>query len=192
MTDQQLVQQIQDTNSPEAFAELKNRHLSLCTDRMKPYWSLLCSMGYSSNEILHERDLAISRAIRTYSPKSGAAVNTWIGNNVRYWFLNMLKGFGKKNQETFLDDKKEFEAHEKFNISYDLTDFVNRTLEDLGPRVKLVFQKRYVLNQKVKDISRETGIPKHKIAKMNKDARNYLKTKIEETELAFPDNSTYN
>ena len=177
MTDIELVQKIKETNDADAFQTLKERHLPLCTDRLKPYWSLLCSMGYSPDEILHERDLAISRAIRTY--KTGSQVSTWIGNNVRYWMLNVLKKFNQTTHEPLNDNT---ESNEKFLTDYDINDFVDKSLEDLGPKVKLVFQERYVLNKKVREISRETGIPKHKISKMSKLARNYLKKKIEETE----------
>lgn len=190
ISDLDLVKKIQKDGCNESFLELKNRHAALCTNKLKPFWGLLVSMGYSEPQILHERDLAISRAIRTYS--SGSAVATWIGNNVRWWFLSILKGFQKKGKETVLNDNKEFESHEKHGTDYDITDFVDRTLEDLGPKIKLVFQERYVLNKKVKDISRQHNIPKHQISQMNKAARNYLKSKIQETELAFPEVSAYN
>ena len=181
MTDIELVEQIQNSGDSDAFQTLRERHAPLCTNKLKPFWGLLTSMGYSSDQILHERDLAIYRAIRTYS--SGSAVGTWIANNVRFWCLNLLKKFDKNQHHEQLTDKTEYESKEKFLPDYDISEFADRTLDDLGPKVKLVFQERYILNKKIKEISRQTNIPIYQISKMNKTAREYLKMKIQETEI---------
>lgn len=182
-SDKELVKKIQEENCEKSFLELHSRHLPLCTNSLKKYWSLLVKMGYSNEEILHERDLAIFRAIRTYKLSSGGQVNTWIGNNVRYWYLNILKKFGKYNPEVPIKEKDDFESKDVFNFDYDVNDFVKNELQDLDPKVKSVFQDRYIYNKKLKDISQKHGITIAKASELSKIGRQHLRKKILESNM---------
>jgi DNA-directed RNA polymerase specialized sigma24 family protein len=180
-TDEELVKRIQETGCSDSFLELRSRHLRLCTDRMKKYWGLLIKMGYSEDQILHERDLAISRAILNYNKKD-SAVNTWIGNNVRYWFLNLLKKFNEKKLDVEMTTSLGLESKEKINQDYDIEDFIDKNLSHLDSNVKLVFTERFVNNQKLKYISEKYNISHAKITKFSKIGREHLKKIIKESE----------
>ena len=186
LTDKDLVKLVQEKSCNESYLQLRERHLALCTNMLKPYWSLLVQMGYSEDEILHERDLAILRAIQRYDFSNGAQVNTWIGGNVRWWCLNILKKFGKETVHKInITADLQIPCRTRFNNDQDISSFINKTLDELGDdNIKLVFKERFVYNNNLKDISRKTGFSTSKVNKMSEVGRKYLKKRIEESENA--------
>jgi len=151
---------------------------------LKPYWGLLVKMGYSESDILHERDLAIHRAAKRFDFKNGAKVNTWIGGNVRWWCLNILKRYQKEIvKHADITENSHLQSKERFNSDQDLSSFIDKTLSELkDPKIKLVFKDRFIYNKNLKEISSKHGISASKANKMSELGRKHIKKRIQESE----------
>lgn len=183
-TDNELAELIKEGDN-DAFVEMKRRHHALCTKMSAKFIPILTNIGYSTNDIEQEKDLAMHRACRTFKTGDNKSkVHTWIANNVRYRFLTICKTLNDHNRmEEYIPDKQTHLV-EEFNCDGDLSNFVSKTLDELSDkRIKKTFIDRTINYKNITDIAKELQVSPTAIRNWYSIGQKYIQSKLGETKV---------
>ena len=139
-----LVKRVKRKKCDDSLKELINRHSPLCFDIYKKYSAAMQSSGVCLADIYGEKDYIVYKSAMSFDPDRKTKFSTWLGNQVRYYCLNLINGnkhvcVGDQNLDFYVDqstekDKKEVqnEVEYVFNLLGQLQD----------KRIKKIFKQQ--------------------------------------------------
>ncbi len=89
-SDLQLIRQVRNKNSSEAFLELCKRVEKLFYNVCHKYSTPLRSHGIDPNDIMAEKDAIIYFCVQNFDHKKGSKFSTYVGNYARFLCLNSI------------------------------------------------------------------------------------------------------
>lgn len=152
ITDPELTHKVKSKNCDESLKELISRHSPLCYDIYKKYSSALSASGACLTDIYGEKDYLVYKSAITYDPTKKTKFSTWLGNQVRYYCLNLINN----NKHIFVGDESlDFYADrevgkEKEELKEDLEYVFNLLRQLKDRRIQTVFKLRYFHGDKKK------------------------------------------
>ena len=106
-TDLQLVRMVKKDGNNDAFLEIVSRLGDIYYNVVHKYDRRLKSVGIDPNDLYLEMHNVVFMCVRTFNPKKGAKLGTWIGNHARYCSLNAINA----RKFIFPTDSEEIHAH---------------------------------------------------------------------------------
>ena len=168
-----LVKRVKRRKCNESLKELINRHSPLCFDIYKKYSSAMQSSGVCLADIYGEKDYIVYKSAISFDPTKKTKFSTWLGNQVRYYCLNLINNnkyirVDDENLDFFVDQKTEEDRKEVRGE----VDYIFNLLEQLqDQRIKKIFKLRYFHGSKKKmpwvkvakilEVSTQTAINLH-------------------------------
>lgn len=161
LSDLELIRQIKDDGSSEAFEEILSRHTGIYLDTLSKY-APKNGNHISHDDMVDNTKSNIYDAVLKYDPTRGAKFPTFLGNDTRWKCLNMSKRsrkytcfsldsnpssfetgerlfFGKRPDSELVEESC-VENISKHEILLKLDIIINRTDD---PRVREIFDLRY-------------------------------------------------
>ena len=168
-----LVKRVKGRGCNESLKELINRHSPLCFDIYKKYSSAMQASGICLADIYGEKDYIVYKSAVSFDPTRKTKFSTWLGNQVRYYCLNLINNnryirVDDESLDFFVDQKTEEDRKEvKGEV-----DYIFNLLEQLqDQRIKRIFKLRYFHGEKKKmpwvkvakilEVSTQTAINLH-------------------------------
>ena len=168
-----LVKRVKRRKCNKSLKELIDRHSPLCYDIYKKYSSAMQSSGVCLADIYGEKDYIVYKSAMSFNPDKKTKFSTWLGNQVRYYCLNLINGnkhvcVGDQNLDFYVDQKTERDKEEiKSEVEY-----IFNLLDQLqDKRIKKIFKLRYFQGAKIKmpwvkvaeelNVSTQTAINHH-------------------------------
>ncbi len=147
-----LVKRVKRRKCDKSLKELINRHSPLCYDIYKKYSSAMQSSGICLADIYGEKDYIVYKSAMSFNPDKKTKFSTWLGNQVRYYCLNLINSnkhvcVGDQNLDFYVDQKTERDREEvKSEVEY-----IFNLLDQLqDKRIKKIFKLRYFQGAKIK------------------------------------------
>lgn len=155
MTESQLIKKIKKFRCSDSLKELEDLHGGLCLTIIKKYLSQLNNKNYSIEDVIKDKTYVVYQSVLSFDPKRKIKFSTWLGNQIRYYCLNMINKnknnlcFDDENIK-FLVEKKQIEENhseiDKCKIEYIFN--LLRNMKD--KRIEKIFKLRYFDTKKLK------------------------------------------
>ena len=154
MQDEQLISNIKNNACNSSLNELINKHTGLCYDIYRKYLPSQELSGNFSINVENDKDFMIYKSAMSFDPSKKVKFCTWLGNQVRYQCLNLLRKKKSKSHVISLEEDKLEEMvarNDEYiyssactNESKSLTEYVNSVINQMkDSRVKKIFDLRY-------------------------------------------------
>ena len=143
--DSTLVKRVKRKKCNKSLKELIDRHSPLCYDIYKKYSAAMQSSGGCLSDIYGEKDYIVYKSAVSFDPDKKTKFSTWLGNQVRYYCLNLINGnkhicVGDENLDFYVDQKTE---QDKRDIAGEI-DYIFNLLSQLhDKRIQKIFKLRY-------------------------------------------------
>ena len=151
MLDEQLITKIKSEACNQSLTELISKHTGLCYDIYKKYLPSQEISGNHSINIENDKDYIIYKSALSFDETKKIKFSTWLGNQVRYQCLNLLKK--KKNIISCDQETIELVTNKNEDIAWEqeakernksLVEYVSAVVTKMrDPRIKQIFQMRY-------------------------------------------------
>lgn len=151
MLDEQLITKIKSEACDESLNELINKHTGLCYDIYKKYLPSQEISGNYSINVQNDKDYIIYKSALSFDATKNIKFSTWLGNQVRYQCLNLLKK--KKNVISCDQETIELVSNRNEDVTWEqeakernksLVEYVSAVVIKMrDPRIKQIFQMRY-------------------------------------------------
>ena len=90
MEDRDLLKRVKEIGCESSMKLLIKRHTPLCLKVMKRYTPAMLITGSYDREMYKELNVLIYQAMMSFNPDKGVKFSTWLGNQARYFCLNIL------------------------------------------------------------------------------------------------------
>lgn len=191
-TDIQLVRAVKNKASSEAFIEICRRYQDVFYRQCQKYATPLYANGIFLKDIFDEKDIVIFNCIKTYDPKKGAKLSSWIGNYARYLCLNSMNSrkfiasSSDEEVQKLIEDSQVSQSHSQRheNLS-EYRDYVFDLLGQLkDERVKDIFNYRYFSSKKMiwNDIAKKVKTSPQTVMSLHKKGLILIRKKMNSTE----------
>lgn len=90
LPDKVLIRRVKNDGDNDSFIELCNRYENAFFKICHKFAPALVKAGVSPQDIFNEKNIIIFNCIKTYDPKKGSKLCTWICNYARYLCLNSI------------------------------------------------------------------------------------------------------
>jgi RNA polymerase sigma factor (sigma-70 family) len=140
-----LAKRVRAKKCNKSLKELIQRHSPLCYDIYKKYSPAMMASGVCIADIYGEKDYIVYKSAVSYDPTKKTKFSTWLGNQVRYYCLNLINNnkyvqVEDENLDFFVDQKTE---EDKKEVSGEV-DYIFNLLGQLqDKRIKKIFKLRY-------------------------------------------------
>lgn len=152
--DEQLISNIKNNACNSSLTELINKHTGLCYDIYRKYLPSQELSGNLSINVENDKDFMIYKSAMSFDPSKKVKFCTWLGNQVRYQCLNLLRKKKSKSHVISLEEDKledmvarndEYVYNSACsNESKSLTEYVTSVVNQMkDSRVKKIFDLRY-------------------------------------------------
>jgi RNA polymerase sigma factor (sigma-70 family) len=145
LEDVTLVKRVKRRRCNDSLKELIGRHSPLCFDIYKKYSPAMQASGVCLADIYGEKDYIVYKSAVSFDPDRKTKFSTWLGNQVRYYCLNLINNnkyirVDDENLDFFVDQKTE---EDKKEVKGEV-DYIFNLLEQLNDkRIKRIFKLRY-------------------------------------------------
>jgi len=154
MQDEQLISNIKSSACDSSLTELIHKHTGLCYDIYRKYLPSQELSGNLSINVEIDKDFMIYKSAMSFDPSKKVKFCTWLGNQVRYQCLNLLRKKKSKShvismEEDKLEDMVARNDEYIYNStcsreSKSLTEYVTSVISQMkDSRVKKIFDLRY-------------------------------------------------
>ena len=152
--DEQLISNIKNNACNSSLNELINKHTGLCYDIYRKYLPSQELSGNFSINVENDKDFMIYKSAMSFDPSKKVKFCTWLGNQVRYQCLNLLRKKKSKSHVISLEEDKLEEMvarNDEYvynsacsNESKSLTEYVTSVINQMkDSRVRKIFDLRY-------------------------------------------------
>jgi len=154
MKEYQLINRIKKYHCSNALKSLDEIHGGLCVKIIKKYLNQLSYKNYSLEDLIKDKTYVVYQAALSFDPKRNIKYSSWLGNQMRYFCLNIIN----KNKNNlclddenikFLVEKKQIE--EMSNFDPNKIDYIFDILSNMkDKRIHKIFKMRYFDGKKLK------------------------------------------
>jgi len=163
MTDLELINNIKNNQDSDSLKNLDFKHSGICIQMIKKYEPILKNHGVNIDDVYQDKTFVVYKSALNFNPEKNVKFSTWLGNQMRYYCLNILN---KNNSHISMDNENIKNILEKNQniINYDLRNRENFDLifdileQSKDQRVIEIFKLRYFTDRNKK-------LSWHKIAK---------------------------
>jgi len=186
-TDQDLVlvKRVKKNNCNDSFVQLSESYSNFYYSIAQKYMSVLAKMGMSRDDVKHEKNYVLFKAISSFDDSKNAKFSTWFCNCSKYHFLNFINA----NKKYVLSEDKTIDFfNQKQNLvfhdpNHEMYDYINKILSGFSDdRIKQVYSLRYFSgNQKLttwNKIAKKLNISTQTAINIHEKAKDFLKNKI--------------
>jgi RNA polymerase sigma factor (sigma-70 family) len=194
LEDRDLLERVKGTMCEGSMKLLIKRHTPLCLKVMKRYTPAMLITGVYDRNMYKELNVLIYKAMMSFNPDKGVKFSTWLGNQARYFCLNILN---RKKKLILLDedslDMIASSNEQKNNRSTkDITEYIFNILDQMKDyRISKVFNFRYFSSDK-KDssweiVAKKIGVSTQTAINLHNKGKRVLKKKLLSSDLNYLD-----
>lgn len=186
MNESQLINKIKKHHCSDSLQQLDHMHGGLCIKIIKRYLPQLSNKNYNMEDILKDKIYVVYQTALSFNPKKKIKFSTWLGNQIRYYCLNLIN---KNKNDLYLTDENikyivEKKQLEQRNVEVDKvkTEYIFNLLHSMkDERIEKIFKLRYFDANKLKswnDIGKELNISTQTAINIHEKTINFLNKKI--------------
>ena len=186
MNESQLINKIKKHHCSDSLQQLYRIHGGLCVKIIKKYLPQLSNKNYNMEDILKDKIYVVYQTALSFNPKKKIKFSTWLGNQIRYYCLNLIN---KNKNDLYLTDENikyivEKKQLEQRNVEVDKvkTEYIFNLLHSMkDERIEKIFKLRYFDANKLKswnDIGKELNISTQTAINIHEKTINFLNKKI--------------
>ena len=186
MNESQLINKIKKHHCSDSLQQLDRMHGGLCVKIIKKYLPQLSNKNYNMEDILKDKIYVVYQTALSFNPKKKIKFSTWLGNQIRYYCLNLIN---KNKNDLYLTDENikyivEKKQLEQRNVEVDKvkTEYIFNLLHSMkDERIEKIFKLRYFDANKLKswnDIGKELNISTQTAINIHEKTINFLNKKI--------------
>lgn len=185
MNESQLLKKIKKFHCSDSVKALDELHSGLCVKIIRKYLGPLNSKNYSIEDLLKDKTYVVYQAALSFDSKKNIKYSSWLGNQIRYFCLNILN----KNKNNlcldnenikYLVEKKQIE--EINNSDPAKLDYIFDIISNMkDKRIEKIFKMRYFDCKKLKawnEIGKELHISTQTAINIHNKAIKFLNKKI--------------
>ena len=90
VSDRILIRNVKNDGCNDSFIELCRRYENAFYKMCQKFTPALINSGISPQDIFNEKNIIIFNCVKTFNPKKGSKLSTWICNYARYLCLNSI------------------------------------------------------------------------------------------------------
>lgn len=184
-TDAELIIKVKESNCNQSLKTLIQRHSALCFDICKKYAAAISKNGLRVEDVTEEKEFLIYKSAISFNPEKKTKFSTWLGNQVRYYCLNMMN---KNNLIPTEDGQLDFfinkdVSYEPYSIEEKM-DYINNIVNQIkDKRIQKIITLRYFNNPNKKTpwnkVAQEIGVSTQTAINLHNKAMGLLRTKME-------------
>ena len=185
ITDAELIIKVKQNNCNQSLKTLIQRHSALCFDICKKYSSAISKNGLRVEDVTEEKEFLIYKSAISFNPEKKTKFSTWLGNQVRYFCLNLMN---KNNLIPTEDGQLDFFINK--DVSYEpysmeeKMDYINNIVDQIkDKRIQKIITLRYFNNPNKKTpwnkVAQEIGVSTQTAINLHNKAMGLLRTKME-------------
>jgi RNA polymerase sigma factor (sigma-70 family) len=185
ITDAELIIKVKQNNCNQSLKTLIQRHSALCFDICKKYSSAISKNGLRVEDVTEEKEFLIYKSAISFNPEKKTKFSTWLGNQVRYYCLNLMN---KNNLIPTEDGQLDFFINK--DVSYEpysmeeKMDYINNIVDQIkDKRIQKIITLRYFNNPNKKTpwnkVAQEIGVSTQTAINLHNKAMGLLRTKME-------------
>ena len=184
-TDAELIIKGKESNCNQSLKTLIQRHSALCFDICKKYAAAISKNGLRVEDVTEEKEFLIYKSAISFNPEKKTKFSTWLGNQVRYYCLNMMN---KNNLIPTEDGQLDFfinkdVSYEPYSIEEKM-DYINNIVNQIkDKRIQKIITLRYFNNPNKKTpwnkVAQEIGVSTQTAINLHNKAMGLLRTKME-------------
>lgn len=186
MNESQLINKIKKHHCSDSLQQLDHMHGGLCVKIIKKYLPQLSNKNYNMEDILKDKIYVVYQTALSFNPKKKIKFSTWLGNQIRYYCLNLIN---KNKNDLYLTDENikyivEKKQLEQRGVEVDKvkTEYIFDLLHAMkDERIEKIFKLRYFDANKLKswnDIGKELNISTQTAINIHEKTINFLNKKI--------------
>tara|TARA_R100000152_G_C6779945_1_gene212108 strand:- start:1696 stop:2298 length:603 start_codon:yes stop_codon:yes gene_type:complete len=185
ITDTELIIKVKKNNCNQSLKTLIQRHSALCFDICKKYSSAISKNGLRVEDVTEEKEFLIYKSAISFNPEKKTKFSTWLGNQVRYYCLNLMN---KNNLIPTEDGQLDFFINKDVNYEpYSIEekmDYINNIVDQIkDKRIQKIITLRYFNNPNKKTpwnkVAEEIGVSTQTAINLHNKAMGLLRTKME-------------
>lgn len=185
MNESQLIKKIKKYNCSDSLKALDQLHGGLCVKIIKKYIGQLNAKNYSIEDLIKDKTYVVYQAALSFDPKKKIKYSSWLGNQMRYFCLNILN---KNKNNLCMDDdnirylveKKQIEEMNTFDP--EKLEYIFDILSNMkDKRIEKIFKMRYFDSKKLKawnEIGKKLHISTQTAINIHNKAIEFLNKKI--------------
>lgn len=101
INDLDLILNIKNNNCSNSLKCLETKHSGICHQMIKRYQGILNNFGISKDDLDEEKIFVVYKSALNFNPEKNVKFSTWLGNQMRYYCLNLIN---KNNSAISMDD----------------------------------------------------------------------------------------
>lgn len=185
MNESQLIKKIKKHHCSDSLKALDELHGGLCVKIIKKYSGQLNAKNYSIEDLIKDKTYVVYQAALSFDPTKNVKYSSWLGNQMRYFCLNILN----KNKHNlcmdnenikYLVEKKQVEEMNTFDpVKLDYIFDIISNMKD--KRIEKIFKMRYFDSKKLKawnEIGKKLHISTQTAINIHNKAIEFLNKKI--------------
>lgn len=185
MNESQLIKKIKKHHCSDSLKALDQLHGGLCVKIIKKYIGQLNAKNYSIEDLIKDKTYVVYQAALSFDPKKKIKYSSWLGNQMRYFCLNILN---KNKNNLCMDDdnirylveKKQIEEMNTFDP--EKLEYIFDILSNMkDKRIEKIFKMRYFDSKKLKawnEIGKKLHISTQTAINIHNKAIEFLNKKI--------------
>jgi RNA polymerase sigma factor (sigma-70 family) len=186
MNESQLINKIKKHHCSDCLQQLDYMHGGLCVKIIKKYLPQLINKNYNMEDILKDKIYVVYQTALSFNPKKKIKFSTWLGNQIRYYCLNLINK--NKNDLCLTDENIKYIVEKKqleqrsVEVDKVKTEYIFDLLHAMkDERIEKIFKLRYFDANKLKswnDIGKELNISTQTAINIHEKTINFLNKKI--------------
>jgi hypothetical protein len=186
MNESQLINKIKKHHCSDCLQQLDHMHGGLCVKIIKKYLPQLINKNYNMEDILKDKIYVVYQTALSFNPKKKIKFSTWLGNQIRYYCLNLINK--NKNDLCLTDENIKYIVEKKqleqrsVEVDKVKTEYIFDLLHAMkDERIEKIFKLRYFDANKLKswnDIGKELNISTQTAINIHEKTINFLNKKI--------------
>jgi RNA polymerase sigma factor (sigma-70 family) len=186
MNESQLINKIKKHHCSDCLQQLDRMHGGLCVKIIKKYLPQLINKNYNMEDILKDKIYVVYQTALSFNPKKKIKFSTWLGNQIRYYCLNLINK--NKNDLCLTDENIKYIVEKKqleqrsVEVDKVKTEYIFDLLHAMkDERIEKIFKLRYFDANKLKswnDIGKQLNISTQTAINIHEKTINFLNKKI--------------
>ena len=184
-----LVDKIKEGDCERSIKGIIKRHSPLCMKIIRRYTPAMVVTNSFSPEMYKEMNVLIYQSVISFNPDKKVKFSTWLGNQTRYFCLNILNKSSKRIRLLMVDCKDvdviAYNDVEPSSLidSGDVRDYIFNILDQMkDERIKKVFKIRYFsCNRKLapwEKIAKDLDVSTQTVINLHNRGKEILKKKL--------------
>ena len=187
LADKILIRRVKNDGDNDSFLELCRRYENAFYKMCHKFSPALVKAGVSPQDIFNEKNIIIFNCIKTFNPKKGSKLSTWICNYARYLCLNsinarkLLIAVDSDDLRKMIENSGSIEDFKTAESNKEDYEFLRNIISQIkDERISQIIKMRHLQPQKSewKEIAKKMNISSQTVINLHERGMKLLRKKF--------------